>query len=317
MVRELTPKGVLVPNGFAITADAYRALLEGAGIETRLRSVLEGLDPESVVDLARRGRQARDLMLSASLPVDVREEILSAYHHFQEEYDPEMTVAVRSSATAEDLPAASFAGQQDSFLNVRGDAALLDACRRCFASLFTDRAIHYRIDQGFDHFQVALSIGVQKMVRSDLAASGVMFTLDPESGHRDVVFVTSAYGLGENVVQGTVDPDEFYVHKPTFRQGHRCVLRRSLGEKKIHMVYSEGRTRETTRNIPTPRADRERFSISDAEVLALAGYAVQVEDHYSRSISLNPDSVLRTTLRVLEIEKELGRAPRARRGSAD
>ncbi len=172
-----------------------------------------------------------------------------------------MSLAVRSSATAEDLPTASFAGQQETFLNVHGEASLLDACRRCFASLFTDRAIHYRIDQGFDHFKVALSIGVMKMVRSDLAARGVMFSLDTETGFRDVVFITGAYGLGENVVQGAVDPDEFYVLKPTFAAGHRAVLRRLLGDKEVKMVYVEGGTTHTTRNVPTPKADRERFCI--------------------------------------------------------
>jgi pyruvate,water dikinase len=192
-----------------------------------------------------------------------------------------MSVAIRSSATAEDLPTASFAGQQDTYLNIRGEAEFLDACKRCFASLFTDRAIHYRLDQGFDHFKVALSIGVMKMVRSDLAASGVMFSLDTETGFRDVVFITAAYGLGENVVQGAVDPDEFYVHKPTFEQGHRSVLRRVIGSKKVKMIYGRGRTREATRNVPTSQAERAQFCISDADVLKLAEYAIKVEKHYS------------------------------------
>jgi pyruvate,water dikinase len=188
---------------------------------------------------------------------------------------------VRSSATAEDLPTASFAGQHDTFLNVRGEAMLLDAIRRCNASLFTDRAISYRIDQGFDHFKVALSASVMKMVRADLAASGVVFSLDTETGFRDVVFVTGAYGLGENVVKGTVDPDEFYVHKPTFRQGYRAVLRRALGRKQVKMVYAHGRTREAVMNLPTPKADRARFCIGDEDVLTLADYAIRIEDHYS------------------------------------
>jgi pyruvate,water dikinase len=190
-------------------------------------------------------------------------------------------VAVRSSATAEDLPTASFAGQHETYLHICGDEMLFDACRRCFASLFTERAIVYRIDQGFDHFKVALSIGVMKMVRSDLASSGVMFSLDTETGFPNVVFVTGAYGLGENVVQGAVDPDEFYVHKPTFRQGYSAVLRRVLGKKKIKMVYSKVRSGETTRNVPTLKADRERFCINDEDVLTLADYAIKVEDHYS------------------------------------
>ena len=252
MYRQLTPKGVPVPHGFAVTADAYRYVLDCAGAWDALHAALDGLEPGNVRDLAERGKRARDIVYGARLPDDLQAEILEAFHELQREYGAELTVAVRSSATAEDLPTASFAGQQDTYLNVKGDAVLLDACRRCFASLFTDRAIHYRMDRSFDHFQLALSIGVMKMVRSDLASSGVAFTLDTESGFRDVVFITGAYGLGENAVQGAIDPDEFYVHKPTFRQGHRAVLRRTLGEKQMKMVYAEGRTREATRNIPTP-----------------------------------------------------------------
>ena len=201
-------------------------------------------------DLARRAQRARDIVYGAGIPKDLAEEIIEAYRKLQVEYGEDLSVAVRSSATAEDLPTASFAGQQETFLNIRGEDHLLDACRRCFASMFTDRAIHYRVDQGFDHFKVALSIGVMKMVRSDLAASGVIFSLDTESGFRDVVFVTGAYGLGENVVQGAVDPDEFYVHKPTFGQGHRAVLRRVLGDKAVKMVFSEGGAKQTTRQHP-------------------------------------------------------------------
>jgi len=281
MYLELTPQGVRVPNGFAITAQAYWYVLEQAGIATKLRQTLEGLRSEDVADLARRGREARQLVYSATLPADLREEILDAYRVLQHEYGPSLSLAVRSSATAEDLPDVSFAGAHETYLNVDGDEQLLDACRRCFASLFTDRAIHYRMDEGFDHFKVALSIGVMKMVRSDLAASGVIFSLDTESGFTDVVFITGAYGLGENVVQGAVDPDEFYVFKPTFEAGHRAVLRRSLGNKKIKMVYATGGGRETTRNVPTPNVDRERFCISDDEVLTLADYAIKVEKHYS------------------------------------
>jgi pyruvate,water dikinase len=281
MYRVLTPQGVRVPNGFAVTAAAYRRMLEQADATPRLRRALEGLDPADVNDLARRGAQARDIVYGAGLPADLKPEILGAYARLRDEYGPDLSLAVRSSATAEDLPTASFAGQQESYLNVRGEEMLLDACRRCFASLFTDRAIHYRIDQGFDHFKVALSIGVMKMVRADLGAAGVIFTLDTESGFRDVVFITGAYGLGENVVQGAVDPDEFYVFKPTFKQGRRTVLRRALGSKKIKMVYAEGGTRHATRNVPTPTAERERFCISDADVLQLADNAIKVEEHYS------------------------------------
>jgi len=281
MVRELTPKGVLVPNGFAITAAAYRYVLDSANAWNALHEALDDLDPTDVQDLARRGKRAREIVYSAPLPDDLQAEILSAYHELQEKYGSELSVAVRSSATAEDLPTASFAGQQDTYLNIKGDADLLEATKRCFASLFTDRAIHYRVDKGFDHFKIALSAGVMKMVRSDLASSGVMFSLDTETGFRDVVFITGIYGLGENIVQGAADPDEFYVHKPTFNQGYRAVLRRTLGEKQIKMVYAQGGTREPVRNIPTPQADRKRFCISDEDVLTLADYAIKIEEHYS------------------------------------
>lgn len=281
MYRELTQQGIKIPNGFAITAEAYRYVLDQAGAWDLLHEALDELDPDNVADLAKRARKAREIIYAAPLPEDLENEILNAFAQLRQEYGEDLSVAVRSSATAEDLPTASFAGQQDTYLNIRGDQALLDACKRCFASLFTDRAIHYRIDQGFDHFKLALSIGIMKMVRSDLDASGVMFSLDTESGFSDVVFITGAYGLGENVVQGAVDPDEFYVHKPTFEQGHRAVLRRTLGAKKIKMVYSEGRTRESTRNIVTSAQERGHFCISDQDALALADYAIKIEKHYS------------------------------------
>ncbi|MDA8389179.1 MAG: phosphoenolpyruvate synthase, partial [Gammaproteobacteria bacterium] len=255
--------------------------LTAAGAWDGLHKALDGLDPNDLQDLAQRAQTARNIVYSAPIPKDMRKEILQAYRQLQTEYGDSMSVAVRSSATAEDLPTASFAGQQDTYLNVRGDEMLLDSCRRCFASLFIDRAIHYRIDQGFDHFKVALSIGVMKMVRSDQAASGVMFSLDTESGFRDVVFITAAYGLGENVVQGAVDPDEFTVFKPTFLAGHRRVLRRVLGSKKIKMIYTDGDIRATTRNIPVPREAQEQFSLTDDDVLTLADYAIKVEQHYS------------------------------------
>lgn len=286
MYRKLGQDGVRIPNGFAITAEAYRYMLTTAGAWDRLHAALDGLAPDNIADLARRGKQAREIVYGAGLPKELSSEIIAAYHKLQAEYGEGLSVAVRSSATAEDLPTASFAGQQDTYLNVKGDESLLDTCRRDFASLFTDRAIHYRIDQGFDHFKVSLSIGVMKMVRSDLAASGVMFSLDTESGFRDVVFITGAYGLGENVVQGAVDPDEFYVHKPTFATGHRSVLRRARGDKAVKMVYVEGETRHTTRNIPTPKADRERYCINDADVLELADAAVTIESHYGHPVDI-------------------------------
>jgi len=281
MYRELTPQGIQIPNGFAVTAEAYRYVLDRANGWAALHQALDDLNPDDVADLAKRARKAREIIYAAPFPKDLEQQIIEAFTQLKKQYGDDLSVAVRSSATAEDLPTASFAGQQDTYLNIRGDQALLDSCKRCFASLFTDRAIHYRIDQGFDHFKLALSIGIMLMVRSDLDASGVMFSLDTESGFQDVVFITGAYGLGENVVQGAVDPDEFYVHKPTFEQGHRAVLRRTLGAKKIKMVYSEGRTREPTHNIVTSEEERNRFCINDADVLTLADYAIKIEKHYS------------------------------------
>ena len=282
MVQELGAAGVRVPNGFAVTADAYRAVLAGSGYEDELREMLTNLDKTDVAELERVGARAREIVYGARLPDGLREEIIGALAKLREEYGEDMSVAVRSSATAEDLPTASFAGQHDTFLNVRGDEMLIDAYQRCLASLFTDRAISYRIDNGFDHFQVALSVTVMKMIRSDLSASGVMFSVDTETGFPDVVFITGAYGLGENVVQGAVDPDEFYVHKPTYRDGSRAVLRRLLGQKQIKMIYTAGGTREGGRNIPTPEEDRDRFCINDEDVLELAGAAIKIEDHYSK-----------------------------------
>ncbi len=286
MYRNLADAGVRVPYGFAITADAYRRTLDEADAWGPLRAALDGLQATDVAGLARAGKRAREIVYGAGLPSDLAAEILAGYRRLRAEYGEDVSVAVRSSATAEDLPTASFAGQQETFLNVRGEESLLDACRRCFASLFTDRGIHYRIDEGFDHFRVALSIGIMKMVRSDLAAAGVTFTLDTESGFRDVVFTTASYGLGENIVQGSVEPDEFYVHKPTFAAGHRAVLRRLLGDKAVKMVFAEGGTRQTTRNVPTPKADRERFCISDADVMELADYAMKIENHYGRPMDI-------------------------------
>ncbi len=285
MMRALSPLGVKIPPGFAITAEAYRYALDRAEAWDKLRQALSGLDPDNVQDLKSRAALARQIVYAAGLPKELEEEILAAYRRLEQEYGEPLSVAVRSSATAEDLPTASFAGQQESYLNICGGEALLEAVRRCFASLFTDRAIHYRIDQGFDHFKVYLAVGVQKMVRADLAASGVMFTLDTETGFRDVVFIEGSYGLGENVVQGTVDPDEFYVFKPTFRQGYRAVLRRRLGAKKVKLIYAEG-GHTAVRNVPTPKAERERFCLSDAEVLTLADYALKVEDHYRRPMDM-------------------------------
>lgn len=281
MYRELGTRGVKVPNGFAITAEAYRHFLREAQLNARIRGILHGLDTRDVHNLRQRGSRVRHAILDASLPQDLRESILGAYARLRGR-DPQPTdVAVRSSATAEDLPDASFAGQQETYLNVQGDLALLDTCKRCFASLFTDRAISYRVDKGFDHFKIALSIGVQKMVRADLAASGVMFTIDTETGFRDAVLINAAYGLGENVVQGSVNPDEFYVFKPTLRTGHKPILQKIAGTKEFKLVYDTGGGK-MVKNVPVPPGERAKFCISDAEILKLAEWGCIIEDHYSR-----------------------------------
>ncbi|WP_440955238.1 phosphoenolpyruvate synthase [Methanosarcina sp. Mfa9] len=282
MYRELTGQGIKIPNGFSITAEAYWKLLEAGGILEKLEKVMEGLDTSDVAELAKRGKAARDLILEAGVPDVLWQEIKGAYDELCEEYGEETDVAVRSSATAEDLPTASFAGQQETYLNIRGYPALKDACVRCFASLFTDRAISYRVTHEFDHFKVALSIGVMKMVRSDLAASGVIFTLDTETGFPDVVFITGSYGLGENIVQGQVNPDEFYVFKPTFREGYRPIIRKKVGSKEIKMIYGRGDSKVLTRNVDVPEVEKMRFCLSDDEVLKLAEYAIAIEDHYSK-----------------------------------
>jgi pyruvate, water dikinase len=279
----LSSQGVAVPNGFAVTADAYRDAISQPGVADELHRLLDGLDKRNVKQVAAKAAKARDVIYKAMDREPLREQIVEAYRQLERESGVGATVAVRSSATAEDLPTASFAGQHESFLHVRGAKDLFEACRRCFASIFTDRAISYRIDNGFDHFKVALSVAVMKMVRSDLAASGVVFTLDTESGFRDVVFVTGCYGLGETIVQGQVDPDEFYVHKPTLKEGFRRVLRRRLGGKQVRMVYGKGGGSHATFTRAVPSAERHKFCISDAEVLALAEMAVRIEEHYSKN----------------------------------
>jgi pyruvate,water dikinase len=281
LYSELGAAGVRVPNGFALTAAAYRDALTAADAWPKLHALLDGLDITDVATLAEQAKQARDIVYHATGTEALRQAIADAYRQLEAEYGPDVAVAVRSSATAEDLPTASFAGQHESYLNIRGTQDLFEACRLCFASLFTDRGIVYRVNNGFDHFKVALSVGVMKMVRSDMASSGVIFTLDTESGFRDVVFITGAYGLGENVVQGKVDPDEFYVHKPTFLQGHRTVLRRSLGQKQFALRLAEGHVGSTTRDQTMTEAARSRFCIEDSEVLTLAGCAIRIEQHYS------------------------------------
>jgi pyruvate,water dikinase len=246
-----------------------------------LHALLDNLDIADVTLLAEQAEKARQIVYDATGNKELRADIEVAYRRLETQYSTGVAVAVRSSATAEDLPTASFGGQHESYLNIHGIDDLFEACRRCFASLFTDRAIVYRVNNGFDHFKVGLSVGVMKMVRSDRASSGVIFTLDTESGFPDVVFITGVYGLGENIVQESVDPDEFYVHKPTFKQGDRAVLRRTLGRKQLRLTYAEGHTGSTTRNVPTTEDERASFCIEDSEVLKLVDQAIRIEEHYS------------------------------------
>ena len=279
MYRELAAKGVKVPNGFAVTAQGYWDFLREAGLEATLRDTLKEVDARDLADLRRRGSCIRQAMLAASLPHTLERAILDAYARLSEEAPEPVDVAVRSSATAEDLPDASFAGQQETYLNVQGPLALLDTCKRCFASLFTDRAIAYRVEKGFDHHKVALSIGVQRMVRSDLASAGVMFSIDTETGFQNAVLINAAYGLGENVVQGSVNPDEFYVFKPTLKEGYRPILQKRLGSKEFKLIYDVGGSK-MVKNVPVLPDDRARFAITDDEIMTLARWASVIEDHY-------------------------------------
>jgi pyruvate,water dikinase len=279
MIQQLTPKGVNVPTGFATSAYAYRYFIKAAGLEKKLRKLFADLDVDDVSNLQQRGKQARSLILNTSFPQELQDAISAAYRELCDRYGEDTEVAIRSSATAEDLPDASFAGQQETYLNVHGIKRVLEYCHRCFASLFTDRAISYRHNNGFDHLEVALSVGVQKMVRSDLASSGVMFSIDTESGFKNAALITGAYGLGENVVQGAVNPDEYFVFKPTLKDGFRPILEKRLGNKRIKMVYDLGSSR-LTKNIWVPESEQEKFCITDDEILQLARWAVQIEDHY-------------------------------------
>jgi pyruvate,water dikinase len=285
MYRSLTPKGIRIPNGFATTAFAYRLFLRETGTEKKIRSILRGLDTKDIANLQTRGRAVRQAILETPLPSVLERALVQHYAALEAEFGANVDVAVRSSATAEDLPDASFAGQQETFLNIRGVSALLDACKRCYASLFTDRAISYRQDKKFNHFRIALSIGVQKMVRSDIASSGVMFSIDTESGFPNAVVINGSWGLGENIVQGAVTPDEWRVFKPTLAQGRQAILSRTLGEKKIKMVYGNDR-RAPTRNIPTTLEEQRRFCLSPREVERLARWAVLIESHYKKPMDM-------------------------------
>ncbi len=281
MIKQLTPKGVRVPNGFATTANAYRRFIEAGELETKLRELFADLDIENMNNLREKGQEARSLLLRTPFPQDLQDEISIAYAKMCKEYGIDTDVAVRSSATAEDLPDASFAGQQETYLNVHGLQGVLESCHKCFASIFTDRAISYRTIKGFDHFDVALSVGVQKMVRSDLSCSGVMFSIDTETGFKNAALVTAAYGLGENVVQGAVNPDEYLVFKPTLKQGFRPILEKRLGTKEIKMIYDLGGGK-LTKNVIVPVAERNKFALSDEEILQLGKWTCIIEDHYSQ-----------------------------------
>ncbi|MFO7594024.1 MAG: phosphoenolpyruvate synthase, partial [Pseudomonadota bacterium] len=287
MYRELKDEGVEVPNGFATTADAYRLYIEHNNLHERIAKELGALDTTDVRALAISGARIRQWIMHGAMPQQLVDEIREAYKELEAEVGDNIDVAVRSSATAEDLPNASFAGQQETYLNIRGTNNLLATCKQVFSSLFTDRAISYRVHQGFDHMDVALSIGVQQMVRADIGASGVMFSIDTETGFRDVVFITAAYGLGETVVQGSVNPDEFYVFKPTLSQGKRPILKRQLGEKAIKMIYtSDPMAGMSTRTVNVGRAEQRKFAITDEEVLQLARYAAIIEKHYDRPMDI-------------------------------
>jgi pyruvate, water dikinase len=280
MIQQLTPKGINVPFGFATTAYAYRYFIQSARLEEKLRELFSDLDVEDVKNLRERGKKARSLLMHTPFPAPLRDAIVKAYQTLCDRYNTDTDVAVRSSATAEDLPDASFAGQQETYLNVTGVESVLAACHKCFASLFTDRAISYRHTKGFDHFSIALAVGVQKMVRSDLACSGVMFSIETETGFKDAALITAAYGLGENVVQGSVNPDEYHVFKPTLREGFRPILDKRLGSKELKMVYDDGS--KFTKNVIVPESERGKFALTDEEILQLAQWACLIEDHYSK-----------------------------------
>ena len=279
MMQQLTPKGINIPNGFATTAYTYRYFIETAGLEAQLRQLFTDLDVEDVKNLQQRGKKARALIMNTPFPVELERAIAISYETLCYLYGEDIDVAVRSSATAEDLPDASFAGQQETYLNIHGIKSVLKAVHKCFASIFTDRAISYRTTRNYDHFDVALSVGIQKMVRSDQATSGVMFSIDTETGFQNAALITAAYGLGENIVQGAVNPDEYLVFKPRLREGFSSIINKRLGTKAVQMVYDGGKS---TKNIPVPEGKQRQFALSDDEILQLAQWAVIIEDHYSQ-----------------------------------
>jgi len=286
MYQKLTPQGVRVPAGFAITAYAYRYLLKKAGIEQQIRKILRGLDTNNMKDLAARGAAVRQAIMEAKFPPELEKAIVLEYRKLCQQFKTKaVDVAVRSSATAEDLPDASFAGQQESYLDIKGDKELILACKKCFSSLFTNRAISYRVDRKFDHFKIGLSIAVQKMVRSDKACSGVMFTIDTESGFRDMVLINGSWGLGEYIVKGVVTPDEYYVFKPTFKLGYEAIVSQRLGSKEKKLIYSSN-LEQPTKNVIVPVAERQKYCLNKKEVLQLAKWGIEIEDHYKRPMDI-------------------------------
>lgn len=304
MYTNLRPKGINIPNGFAITSYAYRYFVSKNKLDKKIHEVLRGLNTSDMINLSKRGYLIRQAILAAEFPKDLRNEIVESYaklsseyarnKHFRITWDRDdqtnhfiggVDVAVRSSATAEDLVDASFAGQQESYLNISGEYQLLESVKKCFASLFTDRAISYRVDKGFDHFKIALSVGVQKMVRSDEAASGVMFTIDTESGFTDAVVINASWGLGENIVLGKVTPDEFLIHKPTLKRGFKPIVGKKLGSKENKLIYSVGGN-SSTQNVSVPMEDRKRFCLTDEEILRLSKWACAIEDHYKKPMDI-------------------------------
>jgi len=285
MYQKLTKKKVNIPNGFALTAFAYRQFMKESGLMNEIKEILSDLDTHNIRNLSERGEKVRQAIMSAKFPDHLADEIAVAYEKMEKMYGKNVDTAVRSSATAEDLPDASFAGQQDTYLNIKGIHNVVYATHQCIASLFTNRAISYREDKGFDHFTIALSVGIQKMVRSDRAISGVMFSIDTESGFRDAVLINAAYGLGENIVQGKVTPDEFYVFQPTLKKGFSPIIEKRLGSKALKLIYStEGKS--STKNVAVPKEDRKKFCITEKEILKLAEWATIIEEYYKRPMDM-------------------------------
>lgn len=285
MIRNLSSKGINIPDGFAVTANAYKYFINSNNLNEPIKKILSDLDKSNIEELKKKGKKIRNLILSGKMPEDLQNAIIEAYSEMEKKYGKNVDVAVRSSATAEDLPDASFAGQQETYLNIQGAQNVIQAVKKCFASLFTDRAISYRIDKGFNHFSVYLSAAVQKMIRSDKAAAGVIFTIDTETGFKDVVYITGSWGLGEYVVKGVVNPDEFYVFKPTLKEGYRAIISKKLGAKQQRLIYSDDPSKPT-RGVKTSSEERQKFILNDDEILTLAKWAVMIENHYGKPMDI-------------------------------